>query len=118
MDALPAPSAVLELLNCQCMKVCSSGCPCVENQLKCTDMCRLKKFTNSSVDDDAEGFAENSDNLGDLYSDDEEEQSDDDEDPCLQEQTLCQDAAEEVEITSDSHNNAAASPAASSTAGK
>ena len=118
MDGLPAPSAVLELLSCQCKKVCSSGCPCVENQLKCTDMCRVKNCTNSYVDDDAEDFAETVDFVGDLYSDEEEEPSDDDEDPCLQEPTLCPDAVEELEITSDSHSIAAAIPASSSTTGK
>ena len=47
MSGEPAPKAVLELLSCQCKRVCQSpSCTCLANGLHCTDMCRLQECTN------------------------------------------------------------------------
>ena len=47
MNGEPAPKAVLELLSCQCKRVCQlPSCTCLANGLHCTDMCRLRECTN------------------------------------------------------------------------
>ena len=47
MNGEPAPKAVLELLSCQCKRVCQlPNCICLANGLHCTDMCRLRECTN------------------------------------------------------------------------
>ena len=47
MSGEPAPKAVLELLSCQCKRVCQlPSCTCLANGLHCTDMCRLQECTN------------------------------------------------------------------------
>ena len=39
-DALPAPKAIIEMVNCQCKTDCSSGrCSCRTKNLSCTDLC-------------------------------------------------------------------------------
>ncbi|KAK3751112.1 hypothetical protein QZH41_016239, partial [Actinostola sp. cb2023] len=47
MSGEPAPKAVLELLSCHCKRTCKSpGCSCLDNGLKCTDLCKLQDCTN------------------------------------------------------------------------
>lgn len=47
MDCLPAPESILELMSCDCPKVCSAAkCPCILNGLKCTDMCKKRSCSN------------------------------------------------------------------------
>lgn len=46
------PEAILELLACTCPKTCTiTHCICLQNGLKCTDMCRVKDCDNQPVDD-------------------------------------------------------------------
>ena len=47
MTGEPAPMAVLELLSCQCKRVCRlPSCTCLANGLRCTNMCQLQECTN------------------------------------------------------------------------
>ena len=47
MEGKPAPEAVLDLLACNCKRKCERpSCICLENGLKCTDMCRLQDCEN------------------------------------------------------------------------
>ena len=47
MTGEPAPMAVLELLSCQCKRVCRlPSCTCLANGLRCTNMCQLQEYTN------------------------------------------------------------------------
>ena len=47
MNGLPAPESVLNLLSCECSRRCNKeSCPCIQNGLLCTDMCRLKDCDN------------------------------------------------------------------------
>ena len=58
MDGFPAPEAVLDLLSCNCSKSCSPNkCICMQNGLKCTDMCKLKGCSNIGPTEDSEGNA-------------------------------------------------------------
>ena len=50
MSGLPAPTAVIELMSCVCKKV--DSCDCIQNGLKCSDLCRLT--TCSSQPDEEE----------------------------------------------------------------
>ena len=44
MDGAPAPVAVLDLLACSCSRSCKPpNCVCLQNGLKCTDMCKHTK---------------------------------------------------------------------------
>ena len=53
MHVQPVPDAVLELLACSCPKECTiESCVCLINNLKCTDMCKLKTFANQLLSDD------------------------------------------------------------------
>ena len=59
MDVEPAPMAVLELLACACKKECNlngkdDDCTCMQNKLKCTDMCKLKDCKNQGGDNDGD----------------------------------------------------------------
>ena len=50
MDCLPAPLSVLELLACTSSRKCEAQtCPCITNQLKCTDICKLPSCANRNV---------------------------------------------------------------------
>jgi hypothetical protein len=51
-----APSAILELMSCNCTRQCvSSSCCCLKNGLKCTDMCKIQTCSNyKEVDFDVE----------------------------------------------------------------
>ena len=52
MDGTPAPDTVLQFLACKCTKSCQApSCPCVNNQMKCSDMCRLKTCGNQENTD-------------------------------------------------------------------
>ena len=67
MSGEPAPQAVLELLSCQCSRICKlPGCTCLTNGLKCTDLCRLQDCTNRREEDAAD----------DAFSDDDQEDED------------------------------------------
>ena len=61
MTVLPPPESILELLSCGCVKSCDNNnwCVCRANGIPCTDMCKLKKCSNSVVieerDDDGNG---------------------------------------------------------------
>ena len=53
MTVQPAPDAVLELLACTCPKRCTiEDCVCLQNGLKCTDMCKVKDCDNQPPSDD------------------------------------------------------------------
>ena len=55
MRGPPAPMAVLELMACKCVKTCRlPGCPCLTNNFKCTEMCKLQTCTNQRVEEDEE----------------------------------------------------------------
>ena len=70
MNGSPAPEAVLKLLSCECSRNCTDeSCPCVQNGLSCTDMCKRKDCENShpevSVEED--GSDSDLDNEEDNY---------------------------------------------------
>ena len=70
MDGLPAPQAVLDLLACDCRRVCKlPNCECLANGLKCTDMCRLVTCDNQKVEDsvDEEFNEDTGDDKEDLF---------------------------------------------------
>lgn len=68
MSVKPAPDAVLELLACQCPRSCTlPNCICLQNDLKCTDMCRAKDCENQPGEDDTEVLR------GDVVMDEDEE---------------------------------------------
>ena len=47
MSGEPAPKAVLELLSCQCNRLCLlPNCTCLANGLKCTALCKLQHCAN------------------------------------------------------------------------
>ena len=48
MDLLPAPEAVLELVNCKCKKSkCQTrSCTCFKNNLRCTEACSCTDCAN------------------------------------------------------------------------
>ena len=47
MDGQPAPDAALDLIACNCFRVCIIGkCECIEYGMKCTDMCKLTDCEN------------------------------------------------------------------------
>ncbi|KAG1655497.1 hypothetical protein GQR58_024494 [Nymphon striatum] len=50
LDVAIAPDAVLQLLSCKCSRTCKNPtCPCLENGLRCTDLCRLLTCNNQAV---------------------------------------------------------------------
>ena len=49
LDVQPTPEAVLQLLSCRCSRKCKlPTCKCLVNNLKCTEMCRLKTCANQA----------------------------------------------------------------------
>ena len=55
MHGQAAPDTVLELLACQCKREClQEQCPCLNNGLKCTYMCRLQTCRNQKEGEDDE----------------------------------------------------------------
>jgi len=69
MTGPPAPSAVLELMNCNCIRSCDTAqCPCIINGLKCTKMCKNQSCDNQMEEetvDDTQTYSEDSDNYSD-----------------------------------------------------
>ena len=56
IDERPAPESLLDLLACSCKNQCKlSTCACMQNGLKCTEMCKLPKCVNWMLEDDEEG---------------------------------------------------------------
>ena len=50
MDGQPAPQAILDLLACNCTRMCQlPSCECMANGLKCTDMCKLPNCGNQAI---------------------------------------------------------------------
>eukprot|EP00794_Sanderia_malayensis_P019746 gene19746-21683_t len=74
MSVNPAPSAILELMSCNCSRSCDSNrCSCVANGLRCTDMCRLRDCSNQdSIDDDDEVLNDSDDEDSDENTDSDE----------------------------------------------
>lgn len=53
MEGLPAPQAVIEMISCDCKRICKEDqCPCIANGLKCTQLCKLATCTNQPDDDE------------------------------------------------------------------
>jgi hypothetical protein len=49
MDGQPAPEAVLDLLACNCERICTLlQCACLLNGMRCTDMCKLPDCGNQA----------------------------------------------------------------------
>jgi len=72
-EGRPAPQAVMELLSCDCKKVCvHDSCTCIQNYLKCTNLCKLTSCANQPPDDD--------DDTTDLHNDSDDTDDDDDDD--------------------------------------
>ena len=74
MSGEPAPKAVLDLLACDCSRICKApDCICITNNLKCTPMCKLD-CDNQKISNDDEDENEQ-DDVGDIdfcdFSDDE-----------------------------------------------
>ena len=64
----------MELLSCNCKRKCISGeCPCIDNDLLCTNACNLKNCENMPVesDNDTDEFDEDEDE-SDIGDDDED----------------------------------------------
>ena len=59
-ELLPAPKAILELVQCKCKSDCSSGrCSCKAKDLACTDMCQCSSQCQN--DDDSQAVMYESD---------------------------------------------------------
>ena len=57
VDVPPAPEAILQLLSCKCSRVCKlPSCPCLQNGLKCTLMCKNQSCTNQVVEGQDDGL--------------------------------------------------------------
>ena len=47
MRGSPAPDAILQLLSCKCVRSCKpEQCTCLNNGLKCTNLCKAQTSTN------------------------------------------------------------------------
>ena len=52
MTISPAPDSILEFLSCSCSKSCDNNrCTCRANNLKCSEMCKLKQCSNFMIED-------------------------------------------------------------------
>ena len=74
MEGMAAPDAVLEMMACQCKRVCKEGeCVCLDKGLKCTPMCNLQNCGNmrDEVEDEM---------TVDIESDYDDDNDDDDDD--------------------------------------
>ena len=50
MTILLAPDSILEFLLCGCIKSCNNNrCKCRSNSIPCTDMCKLKICSNTTI---------------------------------------------------------------------
>ncbi|KAG1659234.1 Programmed cell death protein 4 [Nymphon striatum] len=73
LDVAIAPDAVLQLLSCKCSRTCKNpACPCLENGLRCTDLCRLLTCNNQAVvaelsDNDCEDDSDMDDGFERVY---------------------------------------------------
>ena len=71
IEVLPAPKAILEMVQGRCKSGCSSGrCSCKVTDLACTDMCQCS--SQCQKDEDSEALIH--------HSDDDDDDDDDDED--------------------------------------
>ena len=51
MRGKPAPEAVIALPACHCCTACKKDkCPCLDNGMKCTQICMLKTYDNQGKD--------------------------------------------------------------------
>ena len=59
-DEKPAPDAVIEMMSCNCKKLCTleNRCSCHENGLLCTDMCKCTSCENKLEEEEIEIGAE------------------------------------------------------------
>jgi hypothetical protein len=75
MDTDPAPQAVLQFMSCTCSRACSltttKKCPCLENGLQCTELCKLQTCNNQPSDECEEET---------IYPDHNEDEDDDEDD--------------------------------------
>lgn len=54
MRGPPAPDAVLQFLSCKCVRSCKlPECPCLNNGLKCTNLCKLQTCANQCSEEKA-----------------------------------------------------------------
>ena len=61
MTISPAPDIILEFLSCSCSKSCDNDrCTSRANNLKCTEMCKLKQCSNFMIEDDVDEGNESS----------------------------------------------------------
>jgi hypothetical protein len=73
-DSLPAPEAVMELLSCDCAKECvEETCLCLQNNQRCTYLCKLVTCSNQK-DDDENNETDISEDSDDDESDDEDQE--------------------------------------------
>ena len=65
----PAPDEILELMFCSCTKKCVAGlCPCVDNNLSCTDACVKQNCKNfREIDSDSVEESDEEDSSDDEY---------------------------------------------------
>ena len=62
MEGQPAPTAVLDLLACNCARKCElAKCECMKMGLRCTDMCRLVDCDNQDPLSDQCSFSDGDD---------------------------------------------------------
>ena len=53
MKGLPAPQALLEFMSCSCSRECKlPKYECMQNSLKCREMCKLQTCSNMKCEDD------------------------------------------------------------------
>lgn len=53
LDGTPAPDSVLELLACSCSRSCHlPQCTCMINNMKCSELCKLRNCDNQPQDED------------------------------------------------------------------
>lgn len=53
MQGLPAPQAIIEMISCECKKHCiKDRCPCIVNNLKCTQLCKLTTCDNQQNEEE------------------------------------------------------------------
>ena len=69
-DVLSAPSAVVELVKCGCIKSkCSKKCSCKQNDLPCTELCKCEDGEDCENSDLSHGIIEGSDSNSEYDSD-------------------------------------------------
>lgn len=74
MTVKPAPEEVLALIVCHCKRKCeATKCCCIDNGLRCTDMCSIE-CTNMDVDDRDNVSVEETTELDVIDSEDESEE--------------------------------------------